>query len=167
MTTTLKTCFKCGESKPYADFYKHKIMADGHLGKCKQCTKMDVKENREKRSDHYQLYDRLRDDNPDRVQARAQYAASEAGRSATRTARKAWLDRNPERDRIRWIFSNAVRDNRVWISPCCTAPGCFSQDRLHGHHTSYSDPLCVVWLCSKCHSKLHRDFNRSRKGQAL
>lgn len=29
MTTTLKTCFKCGESKERTEFYKHPRMGDG------------------------------------------------------------------------------------------------------------------------------------------
>lgn len=37
-----KACFKCGEVLPISDYYKHKKMADGHLGKCKTCTKADV-----------------------------------------------------------------------------------------------------------------------------
>lgn len=30
MTTSIKTCFKCGAEKPLTDFYRHAAMADGH-----------------------------------------------------------------------------------------------------------------------------------------
>ena len=42
-----KKCFKCGEVKFITDYYKHNQMSDGHLNKCKTCTKKDSK----KRSD--------------------------------------------------------------------------------------------------------------------
>lgn len=41
----MKKCFKCGAEKELTEFYKHKGMTDGRLGKCKACTKSDVKNN--------------------------------------------------------------------------------------------------------------------------
>lgn len=56
----MKTCFKCKESKPLDAFYKHPRMSDGRLGKCIECTRKDVSNNREKRLEYYREYDRQR-----------------------------------------------------------------------------------------------------------
>ena len=39
----MKVCFKCGIEKEISEFYIHEKMSDGHLGKCKSCTKVDTK----------------------------------------------------------------------------------------------------------------------------
>ena len=47
-----KNCFKCGELKPLSEYYTHKQTSDGHIGKCKSCTKADsAKRLAEKRND--------------------------------------------------------------------------------------------------------------------
>jgi hypothetical protein len=38
-----KVCFKCSVEKPLTDYYTHPQMGDGHLNKCKACTKSDTK----------------------------------------------------------------------------------------------------------------------------
>jgi hypothetical protein len=40
----MKICFKCGHEKPFEMFYRHPKMRDGHLGKCKDCTKKDTQD---------------------------------------------------------------------------------------------------------------------------
>lgn len=56
----IKKCFKCKRKKEKTGFYKHSLMADGRLGKCKECAKKDVRENYHKRREQYAEYDRKR-----------------------------------------------------------------------------------------------------------
>lgn len=41
----MKKCFKCDLLKKLSEYYKHCKTADGHLNKCKSCTKIDSKMN--------------------------------------------------------------------------------------------------------------------------
>ena len=44
-----KTCFKCNKTLPLSCFYRHAYMGDGHLGKCKDCTRTDAEDNRQRK----------------------------------------------------------------------------------------------------------------------
>ena len=63
-----KKCFKCGEIKPLSEYYNHKKMGDGHLNKCKECAKLDVKKYYEKNSENVEYLEK------ERLRARIKYA---------------------------------------------------------------------------------------------
>ncbi len=62
----MKKCFKCGKFKNLDEFYKHKQMADGYLGKCKKCTKHDASAHRKANIEAVRAYDRTRTKLPHR-----------------------------------------------------------------------------------------------------
>jgi hypothetical protein len=40
----MKTCIRCGSMKPLGDYYRHRMMADGHLNKCKACCRTQARQ---------------------------------------------------------------------------------------------------------------------------
>lgn len=130
-----KECFKCHTTKPLSEFYRHPMMADGHLGKCKECNKKDVQENYAKRRKQYSDYDARRRQNPER---KADQAAS----------LKRHNERHPDRAAARIAVQNAVKSGRLKKTPCVR---CGTTVRVQGHHHDYSKPLDVTWECFKCH----------------
>ena len=125
----MKTCFKCGVSKSLDEFYRHPMMADGHLGKCKECTKKDVSENYRKRFNQYQRYEQLRYQEKVRHEQVLKYMSRH---------RK----KHPERTKARTAVHNAIRDGKLTREPCevCGA-------KAQAHHGDYSKPLDARWLC--------------------
>lgn len=130
----MKTCFKCGISKPFDAFYKHKRMADGYLGKCKICTKMDVRSHRAINLDRIHAYDNQRSKLPHRRAAKTNYV------------RRLKL-RDPIRYKAHYAVSNAIRDGRLTRKPCIVC----GDPKSEAHHHDYSKPLDVTWLCFKHH----------------
>lgn len=154
MELTEKTCFKCGETKPIGSFYRHPKMADGHLGKCKECTKSDVNKNRADKIDYYREFDRSRGMLEHRVAARAKYQKTEAGKAAVLRAHRAQRVRAPHKFAARAALGNAVRDGRVIRPEGCWR--CGTECVPHGHHADYNNALGVTWLCSPCHTEAHK-----------
>ncbi len=119
MQTAQKTCFKCGVPKSLSEFYRHPMMADGHLGKCKECAKKDVRENRRARLDYYIAYDRGRAMLPHRVSARQHYVRTPLGKEAVRRAHEKYKRQYPERAKAHQMLLNAVRDGKVARAEAC------------------------------------------------
>lgn len=149
----MKTCFKCQESKPLKDFYRHSGMADGRLGKCKGCAKKDALAHRESNLEKVREYDRKRgltDKHKARVRA---YSKTKRGKKALRKAKSVWDEKNLIKKATHAIVKRALQDGRLSKMPCEV---CGTTKRIQGHHDDYSKPLDVRWLCVKHHAEHHR-----------
>jgi hypothetical protein len=139
MKEETQECFKCHVTKPLFDFYKHPEMANGHVGKCKECNKNDVQKNYKEKKPRYQKY----------------YADREGTEK-----RKAWRIvhqrqyrmKNPVQYHCRGVTAHAMRSGVLVRKPCrvCGDP------RSEAHHESYYEPLRVEWLCQRHHRELHK-----------
>lgn len=133
-------CIECKSDKIPDEFYAHKQMASGRVNVCKACHKERMRVRR-RTNPAVQEYDRVRAKTPER-------------RELARINSVAWRERNPQAYKAHCAVNNAVRDGRLKKLPC---EFCNSEN-VHAHHKDYTKPLDVVWLCAKCHNRLHANF---------
>lgn len=138
-----KECFKCGQVKPLSAFYKHKQMADGHVNKCKECNKADVRQNRKAKADYYREYDRKR--------------GNRQGLDYVKEYRKKY----PNKYRAVTMVNNAIRSGNLHKQPCEVCGVC---DSVHAHHDDYLKPLNVRWLCAVHHKQWHDENGEGLNG---
>lgn len=130
----MKTCTQCGAQKPLSEFYATQ-------GNCKSCYKARVKRRR-LTSPKVQEYDRLRYQQPER-------------KAAFRKRADEWRAKHPLAYKAQTALNNALRDRRIFKQPCTI---CGANENVHGHHRDYGKPLDVVWLCVRCHQRIHAAF---------
>jgi len=137
----MKVCFKCKRLLPLSEFYKHPQMGDGHLNKCKDCTKKDVRVHRIN-NDSVREYDtrRYRED-PKRKENKTERTAD-------------WRKRNPEKHEAHKAVQYAVKTGKLIKLPCeiCGAMPVLA------HHEDYSKPLEVKWYCALHHARDHSEY---------
>jgi len=132
----MKNCIRCGVEKAIPEFYRNKGMADGTVNKCKACC-IEQEKIRRRSNPAVQAYDRAR--------------GNRQGYGYVKSRREA----HPEMYKAHTMVGNALRDGRLAKEPCLF---CEATENIHGHHRDYAKPLDVVWLCAKCHRRLHATF---------
>lgn len=144
-----RACTKCGETKPLDAFYKHPFGRDGRQSKCADCTKADVRANRQARIEYYRAYERERAKLLHRVEARQEYAKANPDRPRPLAKHES----DPLKRSARIKLGNAIRDGKISRPPHCEV--CSAPGDVHGHHDDYSKPLDVIWCCTACHALIH------------
>jgi len=109
-------------------------MADGHLNKCKECTKSDVRRHR-RENDSVREYDRLRGNRQD-----VEY-------------RRTYNEKNKEKRQAYGVVWRAIVRGDL-VRGRCRVDGC-EAEKVHAHHEDYSKPLEVEWLCAVHHRRFH------------
>lgn len=161
----MKKCFKCGEVKTLDCFYKHSQMADGHLNKCKECNKKDVRYNYSLKQDYYQKYDR------ERNLERKEYLKLKdnewrlKNKEKSNTAKNNWAKKNNKKINAQSKARRSLNKKIIYKNSCIFC----GNIKAEGHHHDYDKPLDVIWLCDLHHKKVHwfykfiDDFNRNKK----
>lgn len=60
---------------------------------------------------------------------------------------------NKLKAKCRSIFYKAVRAGLISKPYKCSI--CENTKNIHGHHTDYTQPFKVTWVCRSCHYKIH------------
>lgn len=151
----MKLCFKCGLRLNLSRFYKHSSMADGHLGKCKDCAKADALAHRAKNLEKIRAYDRNRPNHVDRVAGSSARLKAKGGEYKKKMMRR-YHEKYPLKRAAHIAFHNALRDKKVFRKPCIVCG-----KKAEAHHEDYSKPLKVVWLCGEHHREEHKRLRGS------
>lgn len=147
-----KTCFRCHQTKPLDEFYRHPAMRDGYLNKCKGCTKADVRRRYWEKHETVLEYDRRRNMQPHRVSARLEYMQTQQGKLTHSKANNTWANKHPERKSAINTVNRAKLIGKLTPLPCLIC----GTAETEAHHPDYSRPLDVIWLCTTHHKAAHK-----------
>jgi hypothetical protein len=134
-----KKCFKCEEEKPLDQFYAHSQMKDGHLNKCKECTKNDTKSNDLHKRENLEYIEKEK--NRLREKYHRLYKGIKKNTEYNKINQSNYRIKYPEKYKAK-ILSHSIK-----------AP-----ELQEKHHWSYSieDAKDVIFLTKSDHSKAHR-----------
>jgi hypothetical protein len=117
---------------------------------CRHCMITGVPMNKEVTCGE-RVYLTCRECNKLRMQ---KYYATQNGKESVRKAVNKSTKKFGYKQRAREILNYAVRSNQIVKPKICSM--CKLKDRLEAHHSDYSKPLKVKWVCQSCHCILDR-----------
>lgn len=139
----LKKCKTCHAEKHESEFYKNSSMKDRLCSSCKKCI---IQKSLQFKSTHRPYVRQLEKERQKRLKQTPE------GRAKWNARSRAAFKRNSLKWSARSKVRYAIRVGRLIRGPCEI---CGTTEKIHAHHTDYSKPLQVQWLCEFHHASLH------------
>jgi len=139
-----KTCRNCSVKKSVTDFYQMGNAAAGARDCiCKECVKAYQKQRA-----------LLKQDEISAANKSYNQVRNLTHRETLREQTRKWRAEHPRAYKAQTAVGNAIRDRKLQRGVCqlCANP------KAQAHHKDYDRPLDVVWLCSRCHLRIHAVF---------
>ncbi len=138
----MKTCPKCKLEKPFELFGKNRSKKDGLESWCKSCKYSARKA--------YAKTDRGK---AVCAKSKAKYWATEKGKAVAAKKNAKYDAKNRKKRRALWHVYRQLKLGNISREPCEVC----GEIRVQAHHSDYSQPLVVNWLCQKHHIQWHKD----------
>lgn len=152
-----KTCIGCKETKSISEFGEYKAYADGINARCKVCCRARTEKWRAENQDKVRRLGRIN----------KQAQRDREGEELTKLKWREWYSNNQEH-RQEYEREGYAEEGRRWVgakvSQAITAgilvrpdvcSECGENCKPDAHHTDYTKPLDVTWLCVQCHADTH------------
>lgn len=170
----MKVCKKCLTERKTEDFKKDKRNRDGLGSYCKECHNISVRntydpnKNRERhkkyaetgvfRTQEFKEKNRIkckeyRINNPEKASLLSLKWAQK-NREKKRAYTEKWRKSNLPQKAANAYLLRYIKKGVMTRSKICS--DCLKECKTEAHHQDYTKPLEIIWLCRRCHMKLHR-----------
>lgn len=145
----MKKCKRCGEDDQQ-NFYKN------YSGVCRSCKKEDATIYRRKNINKVRAYDRSRGN-----RQTPEYRKTSSYKESRKKSEFKWRKENPHKINAHSLVAKAIKAKTLTKKPCQNC----GNVKVEAHHTDYSRPLDVIWLCDKHHKEVHKQTRETRRTQ--
>lgn len=166
-------CSKCGEVKSLSLFTKVNNRERKYRSTCHTCDAKKMRDYLDRKfkdpiykKEFYRNKNRNRKSNTNKNR-KSQYPQQKYGDKTDAQKRKIlntvviWHKNNKEKIYAHWKVRDAIKSGKL-IKPKNCVRCNESKKLIDGHHTDYTKPLDVLWLCRKCHIQEHHDMKLKR-----
>lgn len=177
----MKKCTGCGVEKEVTSFARRKDRKEGYRTRCNDC----INEKRRERFENLEKYKQKRErekkyynshrEKLNEAQKKYYENLTEEKKQKLAEKKRIYFRNSQEQKKKKYeylrniydkkkIYANiqiyeALQSGKIIKPSRCQI--CGKEKTLDGHHHDYDKPLDVIWVCRKCHMKIHKSYEEN------